>query len=235
MNPYYSHSGITLYHGNCLDILPSIETGSVDAVIVDPPFAVRGEEWDTFADEAAFAGFTSQWLTQAYRVSPVIATFFADRYVGMLRRVADEAAIPYRRALIWRKPPGSQYAGASQDGFWFDFEMIQVFGAPKKPRVKAHDFGVLEHRTVIGQVHGCEKPLGLMVKLIEGYSAIGETILDPFAGSGTTLVASKILGRHATGIEAEERWCELIATRLQQEVMPIEEIIEVREAQLSLI
>jgi len=115
-----------------------------------------------------------------------------SRYLRpLLAKAAELENLPYRRALIWRKPPGSQYAGGAKDGFWYDFEIIQVYGdmsfdPPKNPR-----FAVLEYRTITGQEHGCEKPPELLADIIGGYSEIGGIVLDLFLGSGTTIVAAE--------------------------------------------
>ena len=69
--------------------------------------------------------------------------------------------------------------------------------------------------------HPTEKPVGLLAKLLRQFSDIGETVLDPFMGSGSTLRAAKDLERKAMGIEIEERYCEIAATRLAQEVLPL--------------
>jgi len=153
-------------------------------------------------------------MAAAYRAAPVVISFFADKFVPLLLAVAEDSGIPYRRALVWHKPPGSQYAGASLDGFWYDFEMIQVFGKPAAPRRHATDFGVLSARTVIGQIHGCQKPVEILLRLIEGYTLESGIVLDPFLGSGTTAVAAKQLGRHFLGFEISEEYAKQARERI---------------------
>jgi site-specific DNA-methyltransferase (adenine-specific) len=219
MKPYYEEKGITIYHGDCREILPTLSP--VDLVLTDPPFAVRKDKWDVFKDAEDFKSFTSTWLKASYACSPLIVCFFADKLVPLLLEAAAQASVPYRRALIWRKPPGSQFAGASLDGFWFDFEMIQVFGEPRVKTNKATRFGVLEFRTVIGQTHGCEKPEGLLRVLVDAYAPLGGMVVDPFMGTGTSLRAAKDMGRLAIGIDLGEQNCEIAAKRLQQGVLPL--------------
>lgn len=67
--------------------------------------------------------------------------------------------------------------------------------------------------------HPCAKPMGAMRWMVGKGTLEGETILDPFVGSGTTLVAAKNMGRKGIGIELEERYCEIAAERLSQEVL----------------
>jgi site-specific DNA-methyltransferase (adenine-specific) len=69
--------------------------------------------------------------------------------------------------------------------------------------------------------HPTQKPLGLINLLLKQFSDMGETILDPFMGSGTTLVAAKQLGRCAIGIEIEEKYCAIAVERLRQDVLPL--------------
>lgn len=220
MTPYYSDEAVSLYHGDCREILPSLDV-SAAATITDPPYAVRrdvGSKWDRFGGDLEFLGFTTAWLRLCAERSDVQVIFFPDRYTHIIRDAARYASTPYRRSLIWRKPPGSQYAGASMDGFWFDFEPICVFGRPAEPVRTASRFGVIDQRTVAGQGHGCEKPLPLLRLLVDAYTQPGELVIEPFAGTGSTLRAAKDLGRRAIGVEQDEAHCEAAAERLRQEV-----------------
>ena len=73
--------------------------------------------------------------------------------------------------------------------------------------------------TLSNREHPTQKPLRLMQELVELFTNIGEIILDPFMGSGTTLLAAKNLARKSIGIEIEEKYCEIAAKRLRQEVL----------------
>jgi hypothetical protein len=92
----------------------------VDAIVTDPPFGVRGESWDNM-DDREFARFCMAWLSQARRIAPELVVFCTQE-----SRIYDLCQMLYRRVrrLIWAKPPGSQYAGASECGVWFSYEVI---------------------------------------------------------------------------------------------------------------
>ena len=203
--------------GDCTDkttIDALMQGEKAQAVVTDPPFNVRDDKWDTFKGDDAFIAFTATWLRLGKGIADSIVCFMADKNVPMLLVASARAEIPYRRALIWRKPPGSQFAGASLDGFWYDFEIIQVFGKPIfKPRQDTQ-MAVLEHRTVTGQEHGCEKPVALLMELIEGYSERGAIVVDLFGGVGTALIGCQQTNRICRMAELEpnhaavtlERW-----------------------------
>lgn len=213
--------------GDCTN---PIVTGSLlagekaQAAITDPPFNVRDDSWDAFKSEKDFAAFTGSWLEFAYSVSDVVACFFADKFVPLLLEVAGSHNVPYRRALIWQKPPGSQFAGASLDGFWFDFEIIQVFGQPTFAPDKHTKMAVLEHRTVTGQEHGCEKPVALLVDLVDGYSERGGIVFEPFSGVGTTMTACEQLGRKCRATEKDPKSAAVNLERLSLLGCPVRRV-----------
>jgi len=196
------------------DVARLMDGERAQAVVTDPPFGVRGDEWDTFGSEQSFIDFTARWLSVGKRFTDVVVSFMADKNVPPLFVAAAQADWSYRRALIWRKPPGSQFAGASLDGFWFDFEIVQVFGNPTFAPRKDTQMAVLEHRTVTGQEHGCEKPIPLLCQLVEGYSQPDKAVLDQFSATGTTLVACEQAGRIGYGMEIEPKYVAVTLERL---------------------
>jgi len=206
--PYYSHAGITIYHGDCRDILPHV---TADVVVTDPPYGV-GIDYASYDDNAA-------------NTAGVVADF-VDELVGRVRCVAFTAGryetelwlyrnFPPRWRMCWYK--GAQ-STASPIGF-NDWEAVLIYG--DHVHNHAHDwfYAMPEQMGRFG--HPCPKPVGYGLALIGRLSKPSDIILDPFMGSGTTLVAAKQLGRKAIGIEIEERYCEIAVKRLAQEVLPL--------------
>jgi hypothetical protein len=205
--------------GDCTDeaVVEAVMDGNkAQAVVCDPPFFVRDDQWDRFIDDDDFTSFTRSWIEIGIRRADVVISFMADHNVPLLRVAAAQAGAPFRRSLVWRKPPGSQFAGSSLDGFWFDFEMINVFGKPVFKPDRNTKMAVLEHRTITGQEHGCEKPVQLLEDLVGGYSEDGNIVVDLFLGSGTTLVACERLGRKCRGIEIDPKYIAVTLERWHQ-------------------
>ena len=108
----------TLYQGNCLEILPTL--GKVDAVVTDPPYGVRDDEWDDM-NEREFAQFSMSWLALALPLAPEAFVF---GYINSSVHRLCEMGYPRVRPLIWAKPAGSQLSGASERKRWFAFEAV---------------------------------------------------------------------------------------------------------------
>jgi len=221
MKPYYEADGITIYHGDALDILPSLPR--VDAVITDPPYAIptvvaQGRDvtrnvGDLSIIEAAmrlyFQAATERLLSNIGRIF-----VFCDgtSYPVMFRVLYGAFSTAL---LVWDK---------GQIGMGREFrkshELI-LHGWQRSTPIFEDGNGwpdVLKFAPIhsSGRVHPAEKPLELVMALVR---PCGRNILDPFMGSGTTLVAAKDLGRRAVGIEIEERYCEIAARRLSQGVL----------------
>ena len=227
MTPYYEHAGITIYHGDCLDVLPLLE--QVDHVITDPPYNVRAEDIDIVGRSAMrrdFGEWDDEWsprpsLTEWYRLmreGGSVLAFTSDRLISEYRT----AEFKPRGTIVWLKdnPAPSPRPGYVQATEWIVW--LQKEGQRCVWNATGYTPNVLRYPICAGLERGShptQKPLRLMRSLVEQYSKPLETILDPFMGSGTTLRAAKDLGRKAIGIEIEERYCEIAAKRLSQEVL----------------
>jgi predicted RNA methylase len=109
-----------VYHGDCLEVMRGMPDASVDAVVTDPPFGVRDEAWDAMTSRE-FARFTMAWLSEARRVSRELVVFCtADSAIRDLCKMLYVNT----RQIIWHKPLGSQYAGASEARLWFSHEVV---------------------------------------------------------------------------------------------------------------
>jgi len=108
----------TLYLGDCRDVLPTL--GKVDAVVTDPPYGVRDDDWDDMSEQE-FARFSAGWLSAAV---PLAAEMLVFGYLDSSVHTLLKMMCPRVRPMIWAKPPGSQLSGASEKRRWFAFEAI---------------------------------------------------------------------------------------------------------------
>ena len=200
MKPYYEQDGITIYHGDCREILPSL---SADVLITDPPYGVGKAAWDSAFDVPwDLFGIASPVVAVMPGVCNLLScprefgslvyrwSFSAHLVNGMTRgHLGFGNWIP---VLVWSQPGVSLYQKQS------DCRAFAV-GCDMKPD------------------HPSPKPLNVMLWFLSRLP--GAVTVDPFMGSGTTLVAAKRMGRCAIGIEIEERYCEIAVRRLAQSVM----------------
>lgn len=201
----------TLYLGDCRDVLPTL--GKVDAVVTDPPYGIdfpyEGYE-DTLANlEALIASFVPTCRDKATRVVITPGVSNVQRYP-----VADWiGAWTWETTATFGKLGYSQwqpilYYGKDLDGFG------NVNGALKSDRIHFAG-GSAKISSDDPSVHTCPKPLGFMRRLLTRFTHEGETVLDPFLGSGTTGVAAVQMGRRFIGIEREPKYFEIACRRIE--------------------
>lgn len=221
--PYYEDDLVTLYHGDCREITAWL---GADVLVTDPPYGVR---WESHhggrrADQVARNGAATQTRDAIQNDSTPEARDAALAAWGRRPAIVFGSwriARPDRlhALLIWHKE--GAYSALSHAPFFTNHEEIYVLGSewptPDKPLRSV--LTTTEHRSqaVRDGGHPTPKPVGLMEALIDRCPP--GTIADPFAGSGSTLVAAKQLGRRAIGIELEERYCEIAAKRLAQDTL----------------
>ena len=209
MNPYYERDGITIYHGDCREILPHVKA---DVVVTDPPYGI---DWDlpAYNGGRGHDGIENDADTEAR--DSMLAAWSGPAAVFGSPLLAPPAGT--KQVLVWQKPSDSGIFG-TVGGWRRDWEAIYLIGAwPSGP---ARRSGIIRSPGGMGRYlngHPHAKPEQLLSQLIE--HAPPGTILDPFMGSGTTLVAANLEGRRAIGIEIEERYCEIAVKRLAQGVL----------------
>lgn len=212
MRPYYEQSGITIYCGDCREILPVL---SADVLVTDPPYGLNWHSgMDGFLGECRVFGDNSTVLRDH------VLVWWGDRPAIVFGSWKIARPKNIRALLIWDKGP---HVGMGDLSFpWRpNHEDIYVIGQGFSGH---RGSSVLAYNAIspnfVQRDHPTEKPLSLMIDLI-AKAPLGD-VLDPFMGSGTTLVAAKRLGRKAIGIEIEEKYCEIAAERLQQEALSFE-------------
>ena len=219
--PYYEDDAVTLYHGDCLKIDAWL---TADVLVTDPPYGVRWES--RFGD--ARKGTRDRARTKDVIVSDLDTAARDDvRSAWGLKRPAImfgswRIARPegVRSLLVWNKD--GAFSGPLNGAFFTNHEEIYVMGDGEWRKSSPPLRSVItttEHRSQATRIigHPTPKPIALMELLIDRCPP--GVISDPFAGSGSTLIAARNLGRHAIGVEIDERYCEVIARRLSQDVL----------------
>ena len=207
MQPYYSDKGITIYHADCRDVLPMLADSSSDLLITDPPYGIRKAGWD---DE-----FPLFWTDECARI--------AQHAMAIMPGINNIMSIPRRlppfeyRWMLSIHLTNGMTRGLMGFGNWIPVLIYARPGeslyAPQQDATAVPIQGKMPD-------HPSPKPLRAMTWLVSRFCD-ELSIIDPFMGSGTTLEAAKRLGRRAIGIEIEERYCEIAAQRLAQEVMQL--------------
>ncbi len=240
MKPYYQDKYATIYLGDCLELLP--EMPKVDLVFTDPPYGVTSLKWDKRVDGwlellssdclwcfGSMSFFMNQPFVDWKYAQEIVwekhngSIFHADRF----RRVHEFIMQFYRgdwgdiykktvftkdaTARTVRRKKRPAHSGNINASSYESFD-----GGPKIMR------SVIYSRSCHGYAdHPTQKPISLILPIVEYSCPKNGSILDPFMGSGTTLVAAKQLNRKAIGIEIEEKYCEIAAKRLSQEVLDL--------------
>jgi DNA modification methylase len=194
--PFYEQDGITIYHGDCAQILPFLDP--VDLLLTDPPYGI---------------GIAKNPVRQKHEKAEWDDSPPPRYIIEMAMSIADKAIIwggnyfqlpPSRKFLVWDKQQPEDFSLAMAEQAWCSFDgNAKIFT-----------------RRVVGYTkqHPTQKPTDLIAWCIRQAGEVS-TILDPFMGSGTTLVAAKNMGKRAIGIERELKYCKIAVERLAQQTL----------------
>jgi site-specific DNA-methyltransferase (adenine-specific) len=250
IEPYYADADVTLHQGDMRTVLPALDL-EVDCVIADPPYGETSLSWDRWPSgwpDALIGAARSMWCFGSMRMfldrrddfaawrlsqdvvwekhtgtSPVADRFKRVHehalhwYRGSWGEIHHETPrVPARPDRVARNGAATRTSIGEHLGSYGNGKVWRETGSRLMPSVLPAD-------TMRGRAfHPTEKPGAILSPLIEYACPPGGLILDPFAGSGSTAVAARLSGRRAVLIEADERYCEVIARRLAQAVLPLD-------------
>lgn len=231
--------GWTILHGDMMNLMRSFESGVFDAVITDPPYASGGanqtaknrttnQKYSSMSPDKAlpdFAGdqkdqrswtnWCTEWLTEAHRVckpGAVLVVFIDWRMAPCLSDALQRADWIWRGQIVWDKqicrPQRGRFRQQSEFALWASKGPLPV------DRPVGCLPGVFRYTNPANRIHVTEKPLQLMRDVVQ-ICVPGGRILDPFAGAGTTVLASVLEGYEAVGIEITDAYYKLGADRVR--------------------
>lgn len=232
VKPYYEDDAVTIYHGDCMDVLPTLS--GVQMVLTSPPYNLGqppGTKWTALSGgygEHSDDLPHDEYVAWQHDVLNACWSTLADDgaiYYQHKPRVGGPVvllplelnpSLPLRQIITWDRGSGFNRTGSY---YVPRYEWIMLLAKPAF-RITTRDVDDLWRiPPVSGSDHPAPFPLALATRAIGTTAA--ELVVDPFAGSGTTLRAAKDLGRKAIGIEKSERFCEMAAKRMGQEVLDL--------------
>ncbi len=237
MEAYYNHGGISIYHGDCREVLSTLQDDSMDLCVADPPYpGLKGGTRIDFdrgvAGRSESVTVGTPWgddispLADAWRVARFgMFVFCSHHFAATVPTVIDAKPISL---VTWYKRNAMPSANNVPQ---YESEFIWAFkkcpGLDWRKLRGLYDIPMLQAGCMADErfcidgraVHPAQKPVDLVTNLLK---IGGASVLDPYCGTGTTLASAKALGITAIGIEIEEKYCEIAARRLSQEVLNFE-------------
>lgn len=213
MKPYFEDESVTIYYGDCRDILPALDDPHVEAVLTDPVWPKPLPCLAGATEPDALLRYVADWTaSHARRLIVQVSVLTDPRWFVLI-----PAALPFQRSCLL------EYARPAYRGRHLSADVAYIFGDCPSSRPGRHILpgrmmAVDPRDTRRRNGHPTPRKFEHVRWLVNWYAGDG-LILDPFCGSGTTLRAAKDLGRKAIGIEIEESYCEIAAKRMAQAVM----------------
>jgi site-specific DNA-methyltransferase (adenine-specific) len=227
----------TLYLGDCMDIVPLL--GRVGAVLTDPPYEAEAHtkgrrllgKQTGGARTVEYGALDFESITEDVRdLSSLqsanicdgwMLTFCQAEAVAAWRQAHEQAGAKYKRACVWLKPDGAPQFTGDRPGMGYESIVASWCGTGRSKWNGGGRHGVFTHAgrdSNHPKQHMTQKPMALMIELTQLFTNHGDTVLDPFMGSGTTGVAAIQLGRKFIGIERDPKYFDIACKRIEQAV-----------------
>ena len=216
MNATWQSGDVTLYLGDCMDVMQGMDDKSVDAVITDPPYGIgeaagKNKARGNIIEAKDYGNDT--WDNE--RVN--------ERYIKAMLGIGEEAVIFGGNYYADLLPPSSSWIVWDKNNGKTDFADCELAWTSHKRAVRKIEWtwnGFVRRGKDI-RYHPTQKPLGVMRWIVGNYTYPLDTVLDPFMGSGTTGVACVQLGRKFIGVEIESKYFEIAKKRISEAQMQL--------------
>ena len=218
---YYQREGITIHHGDCLEVLPTLPSESIDFVLTDPPYLVGYQgRWDG-TRKLIVGDEDPSWLRPAFadiyrlmKPDTLCVSFYGwphvDSFLGIWKEIGFRPVS--HLAFVKRQWGLGRFTRSGHETAF-----LLAKGQPRKPETAISD--VFDWQRDEITFHPNQKPVAALTSILHTYCPAVGIVLDPFMGSGSTLRAAKDLAITAIGIEIEERYCRKAAARMAQGVL----------------
>ena len=223
----------TVILGDCLEVMKGFAEKQFDLILTDPPYGINvgGKPRERERVQVGIGAVAFGKSGGKGFIPPKSYRGFDDTQIpskevfNEMRRISKNQIIFGGNYFTEHLPPSSCWVVWDKDNaesFFADCELAWASFPLAVRKFKWRWFGMLQEQMGENKEfrhHPTQKPIELFKWILENYSKEGQTILDPFLGSGTTLVAAKQLNRNATGIEISEDYCEIAKRRLEQSTL----------------
>ena len=214
-----------IIEGDCFTVMRGFPDKSFDLVLTDPPYGMNYQSsWRTDKHEKIALDDNIEWFAEfakeLYRVmkNDTHAYIFCNEYaLSHFRDWLESAGFTNKRTLVWVK--NNHTSGDLEGDYGNKTEFILYAQKGRRLLNGSRETNILNYARALTDNHPTEKPLDLCRFLIQKSSMEGESVFDPFAGGGTTIVAAKLEGRSGIGIELSKKYCEVALSRLSQDLL----------------
>lgn len=232
IEPYYEEPAGMIYCADCLDILPKIPEKSIDLVLTDPPYGISGQNKSQFTSSSGlrkldFGDWDNKYPYDVWQIiTPIlqnnsnVVSFLDAKMITKLWAVFEAQGYRPKQSIYWHKRrvtinPRRNFASSIEVMLWAARGNYTWNGGGVTPNIYVENICELNYPPNV--FHPTQKPQELIRWLIGLFSIDRQLIIDPYAGSFTTCVAAKQLGRKFIGIEIDEKYCEIAKQRLAQD------------------